>query len=176
MHQNEWLKFDFSKIFWGGAYWAPSPDRPPVFSRATPSVRASPSILERFVPSTWASSSILGRFRPRFGLRPQLSIGELGLPLQINFLIRQSWSAPPSANSWIWYLAIPIDQYSTVVPNLWSGGPKVARHASKSGPRRVDLLKNLKNICAKLLNFPFWQGRQVGHEPLCPLCNYNYII
>ena len=42
------FKFDFSKIFWGGAHWAPSPDPSPNLSRALPSVRASPSILGRF--------------------------------------------------------------------------------------------------------------------------------
>ena len=54
------FKFDFLKIFWGGAHRAPSPDPSPVFSRASPSVRASPSILRRFAPSTRASPSILG--------------------------------------------------------------------------------------------------------------------
>ena len=54
------FKFDFSKIFWEGAH--PSPDASPAFSRASPSVRASPSIRGRFALSTRASPSILGRF------------------------------------------------------------------------------------------------------------------
>ena len=58
------FKFDFSKIFWGGAHIAPSPDPSPAFSRASPSVRASPSILGLFAPSTRASPLILGRFAP----------------------------------------------------------------------------------------------------------------
>ena len=31
MHQNDGFKFDFSKIFWGGAHRAPSPDPSPRF-------------------------------------------------------------------------------------------------------------------------------------------------
>ena len=47
MHQNEWFfKFDFSKIFWGGAHQAPSPDPSSRFhSGLRPWARASPSIL-----------------------------------------------------------------------------------------------------------------------------------
>ena len=65
------FKFDFSKIFWGGAHRAPSPRTPPpAFSRASPSVRASPSILGRFAPSTRASPSTLGRFAPSIRASP----------------------------------------------------------------------------------------------------------
>ena len=55
------FKIDFSKLFWGGAHRAPSPDPAPNFSRAlpsfraSPSVRALPSILRCFAPSTLAS-------------------------------------------------------------------------------------------------------------------------
>ena len=80
------FKFDFSKIFWGGAHRAPSPDPSPAFSWASPSVRALPSILGRF--GTLDSGFALDtRARPRFRLRPQLSIGDLGLaPPKIKFL------------------------------------------------------------------------------------------
>ena len=64
------FKFDFSKRFWGGAHRAPSPDPSPAFSRASPSVWASPSILGRFAPSTRASPSILGRFAPSIRASP----------------------------------------------------------------------------------------------------------
>ena len=37
-------------------------------------------------------------------------------------------------------------------------GPKVARQASKSGPRRQRILKI---YVQKLQNFPFWQSRSV---------------
>ena len=83
MHQNEWFQVRFFKNFWRGAHRAPSPDPSPVFSRVSSSVRASPSILRRFASSTRASISpsiLAGASRPRFGLRPQLSIGKLGLP------------------------------------------------------------------------------------------------
>ena len=50
----------FSKIFWGGAHRAPSPDPPPpAMSWAPPSVRASPSILGRFAPSFFHPKYIL---------------------------------------------------------------------------------------------------------------------
>ena len=46
-----YLKFEISKFFWGGAHRAPSPDPSPALSRASPSIRASPSNLGRFAPS-----------------------------------------------------------------------------------------------------------------------------
>ena len=61
---------------------------PPVFSRASPSVRASPSILRRFAPSNRASPSILGRFAPSIRASPSTFGWKLGL-------------APPKINSWI---------------------------------------------------------------------------
>ena len=64
------FKFDFSTIFWGGAHRAPSPDLSPLFSQASPSVRASLSILRRFAPSTQALPSILGRFAPSIRASP----------------------------------------------------------------------------------------------------------
>ena len=77
------FKFDFPKNFWGRGY--PSP----VFSRASPSVRASPSILRRFAPSTRASPSILGRFTPSIRASPST-------------LDWRTWFAPtPPINSWI---------------------------------------------------------------------------
>ena len=82
------FKFDFSKIFWGGAHRAPSPDPSPAFSRASPSVRASPSIPGRFAPSTRASPSILGRFAP--SIRASPSTLDWG-----------PWFGPPKINSWI---------------------------------------------------------------------------
>ena len=60
------FKFDFTKNFWGGAHRAPSPDPSPVFSRTSPSVRASPSILGRFAASTLALPSTFDR-RTLFG-------------------------------------------------------------------------------------------------------------
>ena len=45
------FKFEFSKIFWGGAHRAPSPDPSSRYASASPSVRALPSILGRFAPS-----------------------------------------------------------------------------------------------------------------------------
>ena len=96
MHQNEWFQVRFLKIFWGGAHRAPSPDPSPVFLWASPSVWASPSILRRFsilriefsILRLGLRSRFSGASRPRFGLRPQLSIGKLGLAPQINFWIR----------------------------------------------------------------------------------------
>ena len=77
------FKFDFPKNFWGRGY--PSP----VFSRASPSVRASPSILRRFAPSTRASPSILGRFTPSIRASP------------LNFGLENLVCPRPPINSWI---------------------------------------------------------------------------
>ena len=77
------FKFDFSKIFWGGA-----PDPSPAFSWASPLVRALPSILGRFAPLTPASPSILGRFAPSIRALP--STFDWG-----------PWFGPPKINSWI---------------------------------------------------------------------------
>ena len=81
------FKFDFSKIFWGGAHRAPSPDPSPDFSRASPSVRASPSILGRFALSTRASPSIFGRFAPSIrGFALNFRFEDLVWPPQNKFL------------------------------------------------------------------------------------------
>ena len=97
------FKFDFSKIFWGGAHRAPSPDPSPDFSRASPSVQASPSILGRFAPSTRASPSILGRFAPSIRASPlTFDWGLLFGPPQNKFL------DPPLNN----------DKSTTMIPSL----------------------------------------------------------
>ena len=83
------FKIDISKIFWGGAHRAPSPDPSPRLSRASPSVRTSPSILGRFAPSTRASPSILGRFAPSIRASPS------------TFDWRSWFGPPPKVNSWI---------------------------------------------------------------------------
>ena len=77
-----YLKFDFSKYFLGGAHRVPIPrSLNPVFSRACPSVLASPLILRRFAPSTRASTSILGRSRALRALASSLSLNfRLGSP------------------------------------------------------------------------------------------------
>ena len=63
------FKFDFSKIFWGGAHRAPLPrPLPHVFSRASPSVRASPSILRRFAPSILTLCALDSTFDRRIKL------------------------------------------------------------------------------------------------------------
>ena len=105
------FKFDFSKIFWGGAHRAPSPDPSPRFfsgfalgsgfalnSQALCN-RASPSILGRFAPSIWASPSTFG--------------WKLGL-------------APPKINSWIRHWKIVVisssngnDRYNRYLKNEW---------------------------------------------------------
>ena len=50
-----YLKFEIPKIFWGGAHRAPSPDPSPALSRASQTIRASPSNLGRFALSIRAS-------------------------------------------------------------------------------------------------------------------------
>ena len=60
----------FQKFSGEGLTEPPPQTPPPVFSRASPSVRASPSILGRFAPSTRASPSILGRFAPSIRASP----------------------------------------------------------------------------------------------------------
>ena len=51
--------FEFSKIFWGGAHRAPSPDPSPrFFSGFALDARATPSMLGRFAPSARASPSM----------------------------------------------------------------------------------------------------------------------
>ena len=52
------FKYKFSKIFWGGAHPAPSPDFSPAQSWASPLIRASPSILGRFAPSIGSSFAL----------------------------------------------------------------------------------------------------------------------
>ena len=83
---NECFKFDFSK-FSGEGSPSPLPRPLPRFSRASPSVRASPSILGRFAPSTRASPSILGRFAPSIRASPStFDLGTLVWPPQNKFL------------------------------------------------------------------------------------------
>ena len=83
------FKFKFSNIFWGGAHRAPSPD---------PSPRFFLGLCSRFGPRLQFSGvsrlrlgfrpRFSGALRPWFGVRTQLSIKELSLPLpQINSLI-----------------------------------------------------------------------------------------
>ena len=76
------FKFDFSKIFWGGAHRAPSPDPSPRF--------------------------FLG-LRPRFGLRPQFSgasrlrLGRFAPSIRAppSTFGRRTWFGPPKINCWI---------------------------------------------------------------------------
>ena len=60
MHKNEWFQVWFFQLSAGRGSPSFLPRPLPVFSRALPSVRASPSILRRFAPLTRASLSILG--------------------------------------------------------------------------------------------------------------------
>ena len=60
----------FQKFSGEGLTEPPPQTPPPDFSRASPSVRASPSILGRFAPSTRASPSILGRSAPSIRASP----------------------------------------------------------------------------------------------------------
>ena len=67
------FKYEFSKVFWGGAHRSPSPDPSPAQARAPPSIRASPSILGRFAPSVRALPLILlGRFAPSVRASPSI--------------------------------------------------------------------------------------------------------
>ena len=76
------FEFDFSKIFWGGAHRAPSPDPSPRFFSGF-------ALSSGFALNSQALRAFdSGASRPRFGLRPQLLVGELGL-------------APPKINCWI---------------------------------------------------------------------------
>ena len=78
----------FQKFSGEGLTEPPPQTPPPDFSRASPSVRASPSILGRFAPSTRASPSILGRFAPSIRASPlTFDCGP--------------WFGPPKINSWI---------------------------------------------------------------------------
>ena len=89
MHQNAWFQDWFFKKFLGRGSPSPLPRPLPRFSRASPSVQASPSILGRFAPSTRASPSILERFAP--SIRASPSTFDWG-----------SWfGPPPKVNSWI---------------------------------------------------------------------------
>ena len=74
------LKFDFSKLFWGGTHRAP-PQTPPQIP-ALVSSWASPSILIRFAPSTWVSPSNIARF----ALLIRASIGAFGFAPSKRFL------------------------------------------------------------------------------------------
>ena len=64
--------YNFEKFSGGGAHRAPSPDPSPASSRASPSVRVSPSVLGRFAPSTQASPSNSSPKKPTW-TRPWLS-------------------------------------------------------------------------------------------------------
>ena len=67
------FKFDFSKIFWGVAHRAPSPDPSPRFFSGF-------ALGSGFALNSQALCAFdSGASRPRFGLRPQLLVGELGL-------------------------------------------------------------------------------------------------
>ena len=95
------FKFDFSKYFWGGA---PSPFPEPLppfllgrclqFGLRSQFMGASHLLL-------WLRSRSSGASRPRFGLRPRLSISQIGLTPKIYSWIRQCWSVPSLANSLI---------------------------------------------------------------------------
>ena len=100
------FKFDFSKI---------SPQTPPPdFSRASPSVWASPSILGRFAPS------ILGRFAPSIRTSPlTFDWGPWFGPSKIN-----SWIRP-----WLSYCLI-ITSWPIVYRQFYGRG--IERHPSNS--------------------------------------------
>ena len=96
----------FQKFSGEGLTEPPPQTPPPVFSRASPSVRASPSILRRFAPSNRASPSILGRFAPSIRASPSTFGWKLGLaPPKINSWIRHwiEWSCRPNYKWWLNY-------------------------------------------------------------------------
>ena len=76
----------FQKFSGEGLTEPPHQTPPPVISRASLSVRASPSILRRFEPSNRASPSILGRFAPSIRASPSTFGWKLGLAPQNKFL------------------------------------------------------------------------------------------
>ena len=85
------FKFDFSKIFWGGAHRAPSPDPSPVFFSGF-ALGLDFALNSRALrPRLGLRPRFSGASRPRFsfGLRPQLSIWNLGLAPKVNSWIRQ---------------------------------------------------------------------------------------
>ena len=81
---------------------APSPNQFPRFCSGF-ALSSGFAINSWALRTLWLRPRLSGASRPRFGLRPQLSISELGLTPKINTWIRQGWSAPPLANSLIGY-------------------------------------------------------------------------
>ena len=133
------FKFDFSKIFWGGAHRAPSPGPlPPLF---------------------------LG-LRPRFGLRPQFSgfaldtraLRALDSGFALNFRLGTLvCPPPPKINSWI-------RPCPTVRQKLFRIRTTVSRSRSDGRPRRyvqyrVDQSQTEIKISSHLLSRERERGR-----------------
>ena len=79
----------FQKFSGEGLTEPPPQTPPPVFSRASPSVRASPSILGASRPRLGLRPRFSGASRPRFGLALNFRLGILVWPPKVNSWIRQ---------------------------------------------------------------------------------------
>ena len=120
----------FQKFSGEGLTEPPPQTPPPAFSRASPSVRASPSILGRFAPLTRASLSIsiLGRFAPSIRASPStFDWGPWFGPPQNKFL-------DPPLGSWclliVWSPYIPREP--RIDPSIYQHGNTIYRNRNRT--------------------------------------------
>ena len=157
----------FQKFSGEGLTEPPPHTPPPAFSRALPSVRASPSILGRFAPSTRASPSILGRFAPSIRASPLTfdwgpwfapppKKNEFLDPPLVHWAYTITW-VPSGFSGYIWF------DTKTVLkkPGSWLGFSRSIRHRSSVGMSIMDSSTSKTWIMKKL-----WKSIRYNHQYL----------